>query len=67
MASLAGMTSAIMNPLHKEELDGIRAANILNSRDPNCAAWLAANRIGGEEVSAAGGRRRGGRRRRVRE
>jgi len=67
MASLAGMTSAIMNPLHKEELNGIRAANMLNGRDPDCAAWLAANRIGGEEAPAGGGRRRGGRHRRLRE
>ncbi len=66
MASLAGMTSAIMNPLHKEELDGIRAANMLNGSDPDCAQWLTANRTG--DAAAGGGRgRRGGRRGRVRE
>ncbi|MDP6473517.1 MAG: dihydropteroate synthase [Alphaproteobacteria bacterium] len=57
MAALAGMTSAIMNPLHKEEMDGVRAANMLNGSDPDCAAWLAANR-------PADGARRGNRRRR---
>jgi 5-methyltetrahydrofolate--homocysteine methyltransferase len=44
MAACAGMTSAIMNPLHKEEMDGIRAANMLNGVDPDCRAWLTANR-----------------------
>ncbi|MDX5361827.1 MAG: methyltetrahydrofolate cobalamin methyltransferase, partial [Alphaproteobacteria bacterium] len=44
MAACAGMTSAIMNPLHKEEMDGVRAANTLNGVDPDCRAWLTANR-----------------------
>lgn len=66
MASLAGMTSAIMNPLHKEELDGIRAANMLNGRDPDCAQWLAANRAGGNAPADSLGRR-GGRRGRARD
>lgn len=62
MASLAGLTSAIMNPLHKEELDGVRAANMLNGTDPDCAAWLTANR---PAEGAQGGRaRRTNRRRR---
>lgn len=63
MASLAGMTSAIMNPLHKEELDGVRAGNMLNGHDPDCAAWLVANRPA-EGSEGAGRARRGNRRRR---
>ncbi len=63
MASLAGMTSAIMNPLHKEELDGVRAGNMLNGHDPNCAAWLTANRPA-QGAEGAGRTRRGNRRRR---
>lgn len=40
MAAGAGMTSAIMNPLHAEEMTGIMAANVLNGVDRNCARWL---------------------------
>lgn len=61
MASAVGMTSAIMNPLHKEDMDAIRAANTLNGHDPDCGEWLRANRPAGAE--GEGGRRRGGRRR----
>ena len=63
MASLAGITSAIMNPLHKEELNGVRAGNMLNGHDPDCAAWLTANRPA-EGTEGAGRARRGNRRRR---
>ncbi len=63
MAALAGMTSAIMNPLHKEEMDGVRAGNMLNGHDPDCAAWLTANRPA-EGTEGAGRARRGNRRRR---
>ena len=58
MAALAGMTSAIMNPLHKEEMNGVRAANMLNGHDPDCAAWLAANRPAEGAKSRRGNRRR---------
>jgi 5-methyltetrahydrofolate--homocysteine methyltransferase len=44
MAAAAGMTSAIMNPLHAEDMMAIRAANVLNGFDPDCRAWLIANR-----------------------
>ena len=36
MASCAGMTSAIMNPLHSEDMTAIRAANVLNGADKDC-------------------------------
>ncbi|MEM1306410.1 MAG: dihydropteroate synthase, partial [Pseudomonadota bacterium] len=62
MAAAMGMTSAIMNPLHREDMDAIRAANTLNGFDPDCRGWLAANRPEGAD---GGGRRerRTGRRR----
>ncbi|NIA68932.1 methyltetrahydrofolate cobalamin methyltransferase [Pelagibius litoralis] len=40
MAAGAGMTSAIMNPLHPEELTGIMAADVLNGHDKDCRAWI---------------------------
>jgi 5-methyltetrahydrofolate--homocysteine methyltransferase len=40
MAAGAGMTSAIMNPLHEEEMTGIKGADVLNGVDQNCARWL---------------------------
>jgi len=40
MAASAGMTSAIMNPLHEEEMSAIMAADVLNGVDPSCARWL---------------------------
>jgi len=64
MAAGHGMTSAIMSPLHKEQMDAVRAANTLNGLDPDCAEWLRANRpvVEGEEAGGRG--RRSGRRRR---
>ena len=59
----AGMTSAIMNPLHSEVKTAIMAADVLNGQDENCAAWIAANRDPGEAGEGARGGRRGGRRR----
>jgi 5-methyltetrahydrofolate--homocysteine methyltransferase len=40
MAAGFGMTSAILNPLHEEEMGCIRAADVLNQHDPNCRAWI---------------------------
>jgi 5-methyltetrahydrofolate--homocysteine methyltransferase len=61
-----GMTSAIMNPMHAEVKAAVMAADVLNNQDPNCAAWITANRepAAGGEAGAGGGRggRRGGRR-----
>jgi 5-methyltetrahydrofolate--homocysteine methyltransferase len=60
------MTSAIMNPMHAEVKAAVMAADVLNNQDPNCAAWITANRepAAGGEAGAGGGRgaRRGGRR-----
>jgi len=36
----AGMTSAIMNPCRPQEMEMVRAANVLNGTDPNCSTWI---------------------------
>ena len=58
MAAGAGMTSAIMNPLHAEEITAIMGANVMNGVDPECRYWISKFR----EVPAEGS---GGRERRV--
>ena len=40
MAASHGMTSAIMNPLHDEDMNAIMAANVLNGIDRDCRAWI---------------------------
>ncbi|MCB2102818.1 MAG: methyltetrahydrofolate cobalamin methyltransferase [Rhodobacterales bacterium] len=67
MAAGAGMTSAIMNPLHEPEMAGIMGANVMMGTDRNCMAWIARFREDARGGMAAGaapaaGRRRGGRR-----
>jgi len=68
----AGMTSAIMNPCRPQEMEAVRAANVLNGTDPNCSEWIMTYRdhqpaaagstaAPAEGAAAAGGRRRGGR------
>ena len=55
MAIGAGMTSAITNPLRSELMQAVRGADVVMGHDPECRAWIAANR----ESSADGtGRRR---------
>ena len=61
MAMGAGMTSAIVNPLHSEVVQAVRAADVVMGNDPDCANWLANYR----EPAAEGARERGGRRRRA--
>ncbi len=66
MAACAGMTSAIMNPLHAEEMDGIMAANVLNGHDKDCRKWLTKHREPAPEgEGGARGGREGRRRRRA--
>jgi 5-methyltetrahydrofolate--homocysteine methyltransferase len=36
----AGMTSAIMNPLHHEDIQAILGADVVMGHDPNCASWI---------------------------
>lgn len=64
MASCAGMTSAIMNPLHEEDMNGVFAANVLNGADKNCRRWMAKFR---EPLSADADQSEGAGRRRDRE
>jgi 5-methyltetrahydrofolate--homocysteine methyltransferase len=65
MAIGAGMTSAIMNPMHPEVKAAVMAADVLAGNDPNCAAWIKANRDPNAGTGAGGddGTRRRGRRR----
>ncbi|MGG7565451.1 methyltetrahydrofolate cobalamin methyltransferase [Rhodovulum sp. DZ06] len=71
MAITAGMTSAIMNPVRPQEMNAVRAANLLMNHDPHGMDWITNNRepapagaAGAEGAAGAGGRRGGGRRRR---
>jgi 5-methyltetrahydrofolate--homocysteine methyltransferase len=77
MAIACGMTSAIMNPLRPQEIEAVRAANVLMGTDADCATWIrsyrdmapgpiAAGAVSGDAAAppvatADGGRRRGGR------
>ena len=60
MAIGAGMTSAIMSPLHEGVKTAIQAANVLAGYDTDCAAWIRAHR----DPSIGADRERHGRRRR---
>jgi 5-methyltetrahydrofolate--homocysteine methyltransferase len=70
MAIGAGLTSAIMNPLHPEIVRACMGADVMVGHDPDCARWIRkyreppqANAASGE--GAARGRREGGHRRRA--
>ena len=62
MAIGAGMTSAIMNPLHPDVKNAVMAADVLAGHDRDCAAWIAEHRDPAT-IGARGGRQRTGRRR----
>ena len=64
MAASNGMTSAIMNPLHDEDMHAIFAANVLNGRDPDCRRWVAKFRDPAAQGTGARSGREGRRRRR---
>lgn len=66
MAIGAGMTSAIMNPLHAEDIQAIFGADVMMGHDPNCGNWIRKYREPAPEgAEGAAGDRRGreGRRR----
>ena len=44
MAISAGMTSAIMNPVSAQEMNAVRAANLLMNNDTNGSKWILNNR-----------------------
>ncbi len=74
MAIGAGMTSAIMNPVRSQEMEAIRAANLLMNHDDNGGEWIRLAKVleGMKEgatfgeasaaAAAASSGRRGGRR-----
>ena len=57
----AGLTSAIMNPLHAEDRQAILGADVVMGHDPNCMNWIKAYRE--PPAEGEGGGRREGRRR----
>ena len=57
MAIGAGMTSAIMNPLHAEVKAAVMGADVLMGNDENCAAWISQHRDPGVEGSGRSARR----------
>jgi 5-methyltetrahydrofolate--homocysteine methyltransferase len=57
----AGLTSAITNPLHAEEMTAILGADVVAGKDANCRAWI--RRFREPAAEGAQPRRRGGRRR----
>ncbi len=63
MAIGAGLSSAITNPLHAEEMTAVMGANIVMGRDRDCRAWIRSFREAMPE-GAEPRRRREGRRRR---
>jgi 5-methyltetrahydrofolate--homocysteine methyltransferase len=63
MAIGAGMTSAIMNPLHAEETTAVKGADVLMGHDRDCRRWLRAFRE--PQPEGEGGERRERRRRRA--
>jgi 5-methyltetrahydrofolate--homocysteine methyltransferase len=75
MAIGAGLTSAIMNPMHLEIVRACMAADVMMGHDPDCARWIKRFReapplqaSGGAAAApegAARGRREGGHRRRA--
>ena len=76
MAIGAGLTSAIMNPMHLEIVSACMAADVMMGHDPDCARWIRRFReppplqasgaaAAGPAAGAARGRREGGHRRRV--
>ena len=40
MVIASGMTSAIMNPCRPQEMEMVRAANVLAGNDANCTKWI---------------------------
>ena len=64
MAAASGLTSAIMNPLHAEDMHGAMAANVLNGVDANCSTWIKKFREPVVAVAGAEGSGRESRRRR---
>ncbi|MEC8728358.1 MAG: methyltetrahydrofolate cobalamin methyltransferase [Candidatus Puniceispirillales bacterium] len=56
MAVGAGMTSAILNPLHAEEMSGIMGADVMMGTDPECRRWIKKYREPAAEGEGRGAR-----------
>lgn len=67
MAIGAGMTSAITNPLHTEEMQAVMGADVMMGRDPSCVRWIQRFREPSPEGSDGARGRRETRRRRMSE
>jgi len=66
MGIAAGMTSAIMNPLHEVEMQGVLGADVMMGHDPDCTRWIRRFRDPATVAAESSERgRRGGRRRRT--
>ena len=70
MAACSGMTSAIMNPMHEEDMQAILGADVVLGHDPDCLRWIkryrevpAGQTADNSAGASEGGRRRSGRRR----
>ena len=59
----AGLSSAIMNPLHNEDRQAILGADVVMGNDANCARWIKRYREPAPEGAEEGRGRREGRRR----
>ncbi len=57
MAIAAGMTSAIVNPLHDGLVQAVRAADVLAFNDPDCKQWILNYREPPKEGEGEGRRR----------
>lgn len=64
MAAGAGLTSAIMNPLHAEEMTAVMGADVMLGKDEHCRAWLTRFREPSPEGAGGARAERGERRRR---
>ena len=64
-AMAAGLTSAIMNPLHAEDIQAVMGADVMMGHDPDCKRWIRRFRESPAEgeAGARGGRRERRRRR----
>lgn len=67
MAIGAGMTSAITNPLHNEEMQAVMGADVMMGRDPSCTRWIQRFREPTPEGADGARGRRDTRRRRMTE
>lgn len=58
MAISNGLTSAIMNPLRPQEIEAVKAANVLMGTDQDCMDWIRTYREPSAGQEAGEGRRR---------